>query len=193
LVDEAELDETVRLLQYGEPGAAKAALAGLISGVVSRVPQAPPVDTNAIVTRAVSEAENRQRQASYAQQIQQEYPDIFENPQRQILAGINVNAIVQRNAQQGRRQNDLDVSREAGEMVRQAMGLTRPIADPAPQPVPEPAPTNVVRADVLERKRNAPRATQPIDMRAPTPTTPRAPTGSEIVNRMRVSRGLPPL
>lgn len=191
LVNDAELDETVRLLQYGEPGAAKAALAGLITHVVSRVPQAPPVDTNAIVTRAVIEAENRQRQAGYAQQIQQEYADIFENPQRQVLAGINVNAIVQRNAQTGRRQSDLEIYREAGNMVRDAMGLTRP-AEPPSSATPAVVPTPV-RTDVLERKRNAPRATQAIDMRAPTPQATRAPTGSEIVNRMRVSRGLAPL
>jgi hypothetical protein len=189
IVDPDMVRETVRKIQYGGEDDATQALADFVTNVVSRVPQSPQIDPTAIVNRAVAESRAQAQLAMDAETIRQEYRDIFEHPQREFLAKINVDAIRQRNAATGARQSDLDIYREAGNMVRDAMGQPRPGSEQIPPALQ--AASNVVplRQDVIERKRAAPRATQAIDMRSPAPVATRPPTGSEIVERMRQARG----
>ena len=158
--------------------------------VMSKAPPQQHIDTNAIVNRAVQESRNQAQLQQDTYTIQQEYSDIFANPQRTLLAKMNVDAIRARDMQMGRRQADIDVYREAGNMVRGAMGLP----SPQQQQIQEQEPAQqvaavVARQDVIERKREAPRRTQSIDVRVPAPQAQRAPTGSEIVDRMRAQRG----
>ena len=194
IVDEDEVREVARKIQYGGEDDATAALLGLIRGVVERVPKAPPPDENAIVSRAVQESRAQQQLASDAAVIRSEYEDIFAHPQREFLAKINVDAIRARDAAIGQRRPDLEIYREAGDMVREAMNLPRP-GNPDSNPALQAASPNVVpiRADVIERKRAAPRATQAIGLRAPAPVAPRPPTGSELVEQMRRQRGQSPM
>ena len=193
MVDPDAVREAVKKIQYGGEDEGAEALTNLITNVISHVPQAPRIDPNQLVAQAVGEAEARARLRMESDIIRQEYADIFANPQREFLAQVNVEAIRRRNAAIGQRQPDLEIYREAGNMVRTAMGTPAPsavIPEPRQEAAPAQQPTQN-RADVLERKRNAPRPTQQVDMRAPTPQATRAPTGSEIVNRMRVARGVP--
>lgn len=185
IIDPDSIRDTVRSLQYSGEDDAAEKLTNLITSIVSRT-QAPQIDQNAIVTRAVAEARAQAQLASDAQVIQQEYPDIFEHPMRAFLAKTNVDVIRQTNIATGRRMSDLEVYREAGNAVREAMNL------PTPTQAPQQQPAGVVaasRQDVIERKRNAPRGTQPIDMRSPAPTQVRAPSNSDIVEMMRKARG----
>lgn len=187
MADPDRVRETVKQIQFGDEDSAAAALTQLITDVTTRVPSGPQIDTNAIVREAVTEA---QRQAALEQHkgiIQQEYSDIFAHPQRTFLAKVNVDAIRQRNIAMGRQQNDIDIYREAGNMVRDAMGLPRPGDDAETSPALQAAAVTP-RRDVIERKRGAPRMTSAIDRRAPAPETPRGPSGSDIVERMRAQR-----
>ena len=186
LVTPDEVRETVKKIQYGGEEDGAAALAGLINHVVTRVPAAPAIDTNAVVQRAVTASMAQQQLAADTQTIRTEYEDIFAHPQRTFLAKANVEALRARDAQLGRFRPDIEVYREAGNMVREAMGLSRPGSD-EPSPALQ-APSVVSRADVIERKRSAPRQTT-IDRRVPAPETPRPPSGSELVERMRAQRG----
>lgn len=190
IVDPDMVRDTVRKMQFSGEDDAAAALTELITGVVSRVPQAPQIDPNTIISRAVAESRAQAQLVSDAAVIRQEFDDIFAHPQRELLAKLNVDAIRQRNVSTGHRQSDLDIYREAGNAVREAMGLPRPGSE-TNQPALQAPSGNVVpiRGEVLERKRAAPRATQAIDMRSPAPVAPRAPSGSEIVDRMRQQRG----
>lgn len=184
LVDPDRVRQTAKAIQYGNEDEAAAALTQLIADVTARVPQ--QVNTDAIVRRAVTEAQQQAALERDASVIKQEFADIFEHPQRTFLAKVNVDAIRHRNTAIGRQQSDIEVYREAGNMVRSAMGMPAPGNDPSPAQGSGPA---VIRSDVIERKRAAPRPTQAIDRRAPAPEATRAPTGSEIVDRMRTQRG----
>lgn len=188
IVDPELVRETVKQIQYGAEDAGTEALTRLVLHVAGNVPVAQQIDQNAIVSRAVTEARAQSQLERDTGIVQNEYADIFENPQRVFLAKANVEAIRARNVATGRHQSDLDVYREAGDMVRGAMNLPRPGSEAVPSTALQAA-SAPIRQDVIERKRAAPRATQAIDLRAPTPQTPRPPTGSEIVDRMRASRG----
>lgn len=188
IVDPERVRDVAKRLQYGNEDEAAAALTQFVTDVVSRVPQGPAIDPNAIIQRATQAAVQQATQQAQLQRdtetIRQEFADIFENEQRTLLARMNVEAIRARNAAQGRYQPDIEIYREAGNMVRGAMGRPRPGND-APSPAIQAAP----RTEVLERKRSAPRMTQAIDRRAPSPEPQRPPSGSEIVERMRAQRG----
>lgn len=188
LVDPERVRATVKQIQYGGEDDAAAALTQLVTDIVSRAPVAPQIDPNAIVQQAVAVTRQQAQLDRDAEAIRAEYTDIFENPQRQLLARMNVEAIRQRNAQAGRFQPDIEIYREAGNMVRDAMGQPRPGTD-AQSPSPGQSASVASRADVVERKRQAPRMTQAIDRRAPQPEASRAPTGAEIVDQMRRQRG----
>lgn len=205
VIDPETIRDTVKKIQYGGEDDAAAALTGLITHVLAVAPPPPQtqqIDTNAIVQRAVSMAQQQARLEADTGRIQHEYPEIFVDPQRQMLANLNVTAIRQRNMRLGQQQSELDIYREAGNAVYDALGKPRPgseLSQSVIEPVNEPAhqsASNVVtirpdRGDIIERKRSAPRPTQTIDTRAPSPATPRPPTGSEIVANMRRARGLP--
>ncbi len=190
LVDPNAVRDTVRKIQFGSEDEAADALLGFTTALVSRMPVAPAIDPNQIAHRVTETVRADVQLARDKQVIQDEYADIFAHPQRTFLAKINVDAIRDRNIRTGHHQSDIDVYREAGNMVRDAMGLPQPGADAAHSPALQAAPV-VVRQDVIERKRAAPRITQTVDRRAPAPEAPRAPSNSEIVDRMRVARGLP--
>lgn len=189
-VDRARIEDTVERLQYGDKTQAVEALQNLIQDVVRNAPQTP-VDAAAIVQQSVLAARAQAQQERDRSVIEQEYPEIFADPQRTLLAKLNVDAIRARNQQIGRFQNDLDIYREAGNAVYDALRLSRPGSQADNQPSAlQAAPVTVQpRQDVIERKRAAPRTTQVIDRRAVAPETPRPPTGSEIVERMRQQRG----
>lgn len=188
LVDPDLVRETVKQIQYGGEEAGAEALTKLVLHVAGNVPQAPQIDPNAIVHQAVTAARAHSQLERDTAVVQNEYADIFEHPQRVFLAKANVEAIRARNVATGRQQSDLDIYREAGNMVRDAMSLPRPGSEAVPSTALQAA-SAPIRQDVIERKRAAPRATQAIDLRAPTPQTPRPPTGSEIVDRIRQQRG----
>jgi hypothetical protein len=186
--DAQAIRDAVRQIQFGDQDAAAEALQNLIVDVVARSSVTQPyVDPEAIVQRAATVAREQAQLATDSQVIRQEYSDIFEHPQRTMLAKMNVDAIRHRNTVTGKQQSDLDIYREAGNAVRDAMNLSRPGSE-NPQPS-QAAPTVQSRQDVIERKRAAPRATQMVDRRAPAPETPRPPSGSDIVEQMRRSRG----
>lgn len=191
LIDEARIRDTVKQMQYGGEDAAVEAFTGLVTDLMGRVPQ--QVDPNAIIHQAVSVAQQQARLEAEGVIVRQEYADIFANPQLTMLAKLNVDAIRQRNMATGRAQPDLDIYREAGNAVYDALGRSRPGSEVINPPALQAASGNVVpiRQDVIERKRNAPRATQPIDMRAPSPSAPRVPTTSEVIDQMRKARGQP--
>ena len=190
LIDPEQVKRVVRGIQFGNEDEAAAALAEYTTMVMSKAPPQQHIDTNAIVNRAVQESRNQAQLQQDTYTIQQEYSDIFANSQRTLLAKMNVDVIRARDMQMGRRQAGIDVYREAGNMVREAMVLP----SPQQQQIQEQEPAQqvaavVARQDVIERKREAPRRTQSIDVRVPAPQAQRAPTGSEIVDRMRAQRG----
>jgi len=189
-VDRHRVEDTVEKMQYGDKATATEALHSLIADVVRSVPAAPQIDQDAIVRAAVQRAQEEARLAADRAVIQQEYSEIFADPQRTLLAKLNVDAIRQRNAREGRYQDDLDIYREAGNAVYDALGKPRPGSQTDNQSAIQAASVSVQpRQDVIERKRAAPRTTQVIDHRAVAPETPRPPSGAEIVERMRQSRG----
>ena len=190
VVDNEAIREAVRKIQYGGEDDAATALTELIHGVVARnVPRGPAIDPSAIVHQAVTAAQEQARVAQAQEIIRQEYPDLQSNPQLGFLANTNANIIRDHAIRTGVQKSWLDIYREASNAVYDAIGRPRPGSAPDQPSALQAAPGNVIRPDVLERKRAAPRATQAIDMRSPAPAAPRPRTGSELVEEMRKARG----
>lgn len=187
IVDDAKVLETVQRIQYGSPAEGTAALSSLIQDVVAQVPQAPAIDQNALI----QQAEHRAVAAIEAQRvlaiIRSEYPEIFKDQDLMMLAQSRSHRLHQNALATGQRMNELDVYREAGGQVYDLLKLPRPGSEVQPT-APQAAPTVRPRAGVEERKRAAPRNTQPVDRRSAPPEAAKAPTGAEIVDWMRQSR-----
>jgi hypothetical protein len=191
VVDPDLVRQTVRKIQYGGEDDGAQALTELVSHVVSRVPQPQPIDQNQIIQQAAAVAQQQAQFARDLEIIQREYKDtIFNDPQRTMLARLNVDAIRQRNAAAGINSSDLEIFREAGNRVLDALNLPRPNTQDGRAAAIQAAPLQTPqRADVIERKRAAPKTTTTVDRRAPSPPMPRQPTASEIVDKMRQQRG----
>jgi hypothetical protein len=199
VIDDAKIRDTVKRIQYGTEDDASGALSELIGQVVQNAAQPPQhIDPVAIANYAATVAQQRAQMAADTAVIHNEYKDIISNPQLSQLAALNVQAIRQEHAMLGVRKSDLDIFREAGNRVLDALGKPRPDAAseppaaPAGNPPASQASGLVVRprTSTDARKREAPRATsQVVGLRQPAPEAPRAPTGSDIVEQYRKARG----
>ena len=96
-----------------------------LQAVAGRVPQQQPIDTNRSSSKPPLIPSNRRVTKRRSRLIQQEYKDVFADPQRTQLAKFNVDAIRQRNIATGKYQSDLEVYREAGDLVLNALKLPR--------------------------------------------------------------------
>jgi hypothetical protein len=192
LVDPERVRDAVKRIQYGNEDEAAAALTQVVTDVASRIPTAPAIDQNALQARAaqlaVQQVSAQMQFAADKQIIASEYADIMGNPALSEQAAKAVRVLGALDASEGRKRPDIEIYREAGDLVRSRNQLPRPGTD-APSPSPGQSASVASRADVVERKRQAPRMTQGADRRAPQPEAARAPTGSEIVDRMRAQRG----
>ena len=168
----------VHKIQYGSPDEAAQALGEYTKAIVSSIPR---VDPDAIAADASARARADAQLLQDTATIKAEYPEIFDNPQRQFLAGRNVEAIRRRNAAFGYRQTDLEIYREAGNAVREAMLRPGTGNEPAIQ---------AARQETVERKRAAPTPTRALDLRSPPPTPARQQSASDVVDQMRKARGL---
>lgn len=170
LVSPDRIRDTVRHLQYSGEDQAVEALAQLVTDVASRAVQVQPVDPNAIVQRAVTESQRAAQLMQDTNTIRQEYPEIFSDPQRMMLAKLNVDAIRSRDIQTGRVRSDIDIYREAGDAVYNALGRSRSGIDNTQQQAQ--ALQVPVRQNVIEQKRAAPRQPSAVGIRAPAPPMP---------------------
>lgn len=202
-IDDERIARTVKAIQYGDEATAATALRELIGSV--RLPQAPQIDAVAIGNYAAQRARLEAKLEAETQIIRQEYAEIMADPDLAHLAGMKVAQLRQRNQSLGQQQSDLDVFREAGNLVLDKIGKPRPNDPngprgggvPSPRGNTEPtapqAPNIVVRrssGEIDARKRAAPRAmSQVIDRRSAAPQAPRAPTASDVVELMRKGRG----
>src|SRR6185503_16239405 len=177
-VDEARVREAVQRIQFGSPDEGTQALAGLIQDVVRQVPQAPHIDQQRLIAEAEQRAVQRIAAEHINATIQSEYPEIFKDKALIAAAQVRENEIRQHALATGRRVNDLDIYREAGNQVYDLLKLPRPgseITQPtAPQAAPAIQPTR--SATIEERKRAAPRNPQPVDRRSAVPEAPRPPS-----------------
>lgn len=152
-------------------------------------PSAPQVDPQVIAAQAAQAAYDRIRLENDLNTIGQEFPEIFGNRSLSFAATAHLVELRQRDAMLGIQRPPIEQYREAANMVRQAF-------PPAPQSQPAVGTSPVIQAaptpDRLERKRAAPRQPAPVSRVASLgDDTPRAPTGSEIVNQIRKARHQP--
>lgn len=203
VVDRERIARTIKAIQYGDEATAAQELTDLIIAHVQ--PAAPSIDAVAIGNYAAQRARHEARFEADTQIIRQEYAEIMADPDLAHLAGMKVAQLRQRNQSLGQQQSDLDVFREAGNLVLDKIGKPRPNDPngprgggvPSPRGNTEPtapqAPNIVVRrssGEIDARKRAAPRAmSQVIDRRSAAPQAPRAPTASDVVEMMRAKRG----
>ena len=190
VVNEDKIEQAVQKIQFGGPDEGKAGLRDLIQDVLSNVQirQAPQVDANQIIAVAMQRTMAEQQLRRDTEQIQQEYSEIFKSPQLMALAHMNAQALRERDAAVGQRRSELDIYREAGNAVYDALRLPRPgINSTASQAAGN------GRDAVLERKRAAPSNPRSVDRRAVEPAMMGGPSGSQIVDAIRRSRGQHPL
>lgn len=199
LFDQERVRQAVKRIQFGSEDEGTSALSELIGDVVQRAAPrpAPPTDVVAIANQAARMAIHHSQSERDKATIQAEYGEILADPQLSQLAAINVGVLKQEAAMLGVQKSDLEIYREAGNRVFDALRRPRPgvaVEHPAGDPPASPAsqaPNVVVRRAATDaRKREAPRSmSQVIDRRALAPETPRAPSGSDIVDMMRKARG----
>lgn len=182
--------ETVQRIQFGSPDEGANALVHYTERLMERVPTAPAIDQRALIDAAAQHALAIQQQRTDTAAIQAEFPAIFADPVKQQEANAEVAAIETRDRLLGRSRPPIEIYREAGNRVYDQHNLPRPGSEPT-QTAPQAAPVTIrPRAGVEERKRAAPRTTQPVDRRsAMPPQAPQAPSGSAIVAWMAKSRG----
>lgn len=174
----------VQNFQFGSPEEATSALIDYTHSLQRAGQQADP---NLIAQQAAAQAMAQIQAQRDTEVIRAEYPQIFADPDVQHLAHVKVDAIKRSDAAKGVRRSDIEVYREAGNQVYDLMKLPRPGSD-IPSAAPQAAQQAQPRAEVLERKRAAPRNPASVDRRAVTPEAPRAPTASEIISAMAKSR-----
>lgn len=199
LFDQERVRQAVKRIQFGSEDEGTSALSELIGDVVQRAAPrpAPPTDVVAIANQAARMAIHHSQSERDKATIQAEYGEILADPQLSQLAAINVGVLKQEAAMLGVQKSDLEIYREAGNRVFDALRRPRPgvaVEHPAgdlPASPASQAPNVVVRRAATDaRKREAPRSmSQVIDRRALAPETPRAPSGSDIVDMMRKARG----
>lgn len=188
-LDDGKIRDTVQRIQFGSPDEGAAALGGLIRDVVASVPAAPAIDPHALVAQATQRAKQEMRGEQVTTAIRSEFPEIFADTGLMALAHDRVRQIAQRDAATGQRRAEIDIYREAGNQVYDLLKLPRPGSETT-QTAPQAAPVVQPRAGIEERKRAAPRNTQPVDRRsAMPPQAPQTPSASAIVAWMAQKRG----
>jgi hypothetical protein len=162
-------------------------LLGLVNDVVARQP-----NPEAIINRRLAELQHKQYVDQAQVQLRLEFPDVFADPIRMDAAARQVALPRNHAAQIGWRGDEMQIFRHAAVNVRASMGMG------APQPSDRQGyleGSNVIvrrsAGEIDARKRAAPRAmSQVIDRRSSGPAqNSRAPTGSDIVARVRELRG----
>lgn len=191
VLDRDRAAQIVQRLSYGGPDDGVAAVQELASSIAAQRPQ---FDPQQIQSAAALQAYQQIKLEQDLNVIGREYPEVFNDRSRTLLAAIHLSELRQRDATLGQQRMPIDQYREACNMVRSAL---------PPQPQPggngtQPAVQAAIEAspsrDRLERKRAAPSNPAAVSRAATLgDQQPQAPTGSQIVDQMRRWRGQTPL
>ncbi len=194
-LDEATAREFQRKFAYGSEQEGIQAVQELAAHIAAQ--SQPQVDPNRIVHVATQQALQQIQLQDNLNKIGAEFPEIFANNSTSQLAALKLHEIRRRDEMLGVQKPDLELYREACQMVvddaRRLTGQPRPGASAA-STASQAAPGGQPMADRLERKRAAPRQPAAISRTAATAGEQRrAPSGSEIVEAMRKARYQPPM
>ncbi len=180
--------ELARELLYGDEGKVVDAL--LQWRQPSQQPT-QPADPEALARDVYSRVDARLGLQHALQTFGSEYPEIINDPDLATLGANYVQQLRAHYAQTQTPRTELDLFREAGDAVRQA--VTRWSGGGAPAPDPTPAPPPAAQAAGPSRitiKRSMPQAPAAAAAQQMAPA-PRQKTGTDIVNEMRRARGQP--
>jgi hypothetical protein len=169
-IDPNRIRHVVQSIQYRNEDEAAAALQDLILHTVRNVAPAQQQQVQQIDPR-------HQQRVQIAQMMAQEYPQVMQNP---ALQGLAHRAHQSREIAAQAAGGQIDYVQIAREAAEDALSAARQAGGAG------------ARGDVLERKRASPtRVQQVLDRRYPgsAQSGQRPPTGSEVVDRMRKSRG----
>jgi hypothetical protein len=190
--------EVAREHHYGDENKAAEAILKL-----AKSSQGQAIDPNQIAEQAAAAAMQRiQLQNGIYGDLNtfaSEFPDVAKDEALATIAGNYVRQARQHYQQNGMARSELDLYREAGRYVTEKLTSWRGPGQEQPQPQPAAAPaapSNVVSLAPQQQrttiKRNMPQAPSAASARqAPAQTAP--PTGTDIVNDMRRSRGQAPI
>lgn len=189
-LDDETAKALVRRITYGDEAEGAKALQEAIS--LARPAPQPQIDPARVAQFATQQAIQQMELRRNLETIGQEYPDVFNDSTLSQLAALKLHEIRQRDSALRVQKPDLELYREACNMVRGALAPREPQPQSGGERAPaatQAAPPAQPMAERLERKRAAPRNPSAVDRRSAAPETPRPPTGSEIVDAMRKSRG----
>jgi hypothetical protein len=180
------LKDIARKITYGneeESTRALGDLVGLTASLVQR-PQGPTPDQ--IVQAAVNQTTANLEFKRNLDTIASEYKDVFEKRSLTLVAADKVNSLRNSYALIGIQKPDVDLYREACNSTREEFGLKSSTA-------PQIGETKTVATpnlqNKMERKRAAPQPAASAHKVSQAPAANSALTGSDIVARMRKSRG----
>lgn len=196
VADPEMVRRVVKQIAYGQEDEGVKALSDLISSVVERTqaPAQPMFDPNALVNTAANVAQARMQLQSDLMTIGREFPELFgadvTDPALAQLAAFKLNGLRAKYAALQVSKPELALYREACSEVRDLIGKRDSKSQPEAtgKPTAQAVPIQVSQ-DKVERKRAAPKLPASAGRRASLGEDARAPTGSQVVDWMRKSRG----
>ena len=191
LITEEESRHIAKRLQYGDEAESAQVIRQLAETIAQRQPRQPQLDPEAVINAAVQRSQQQQTLNHNLNTIGQEYPEIFNSRVRSQVAALHLGELRLRNQALGVNVPDLDLYREACNIVRTELGGGQQLQPNSPD-VPQPA-LQAASALRLDRKRAAPSVPHAADRRAGS-TPPRAhQSNADYVEALRRQRGQVPM
>ena len=187
-LDDNKLKELHRRIQYGSDEEGQQAIRELGTILVSQA-QAGAAQQPTPEQIAMYAAQAAKFSMSYEQGLSalgQRYPELFKDEGLAQLAGNRAQQLINAYNQAQVGKPLFEIWTEACQQVQDKY-----MPQPTPQPQPKPNVPNANTPSKEARKRNAPQLPAAANRTMTPPETPRAPNGSDIVNRIRASRGQP--
>lgn len=185
-LDAEAIREAYRKIQFGSEEEGTAALHDILTRAATSQPQIDPAQ---IAAQATQNAMQQLELQHNLRIIGEEFPEIFKSNALARAAALELTDIRARDAMRGVMRPNLELYREACASIR---GAFPDNAQPRPGATTTASQAGVVAhpmGDRVERKRAAPRNPVAVSRAASAAPTTRAPSGSEIVARMRQARG----
>lgn len=186
-IEPQRLKEIARKISYGNEEESARALADLVGLTVSSVPRPQQGPTpEQIVQAAVAQTTAQLQFKQNLDTIANEYSDVFQKRSSTLVAADYVNSLRNKYAGIGIMKPDVDLYREACNLTREEFGIVPATIQQGSEKKQVEQPNLQTK---LERKRSAPQPALAAHKVSQADPVKSLPTGSDIVARMRKSRG----
>ena len=190
--DPSVLKDIARRITYGSEEESAKAL-GDFANLTANLARASQPEPNQLVQAAAQQAVAQVQFQNNLSTIASEYKDVFEDTDMTIIAARKVGELRNKYNALGTPRPDIDLYREACNLTRDKFGISRSETasnvDKQPIANQQAVTTANVSQTRIERKRSAPQPAAAVNKVQQMQQQSQYPSGSQIVNQMRKSRG----